>query len=157
MPTDQPPTEIPPEVEEPLTAPVKKPRKPRGKNKPKVKPVPDKPVEIPVQDVNEAPKSPVLRPAGLSFPELEKQVLAARNQPKPEPFVPQITERQAEKTRLEMEAGAKRTAYFEEQERLRVLPPPDPHAPINTPVHRPGDFTPKMGSKDPAIASQTLK
>ena len=153
MPTDQKTDPMPHAVPDadpyPTPVRVKTPRKPRVKKPPKEKPV-DKPVDIPLQDVNEAPKNTVVREAGLSFPELEAQVMAARNQPKPEYVPPKPTPRQAEKIKQEMEAGAKRTAYFQEQEKLRQQIPPDPNEPTNTPVFRPKEFVPNINSKDPA-------
>ena len=176
MPTDQPPAgqaplEGPPS--EPAPVPVKKSRKPRAKKTPKVKPD-DRPVDIPddhpalqaapdpkidaVAAAEEISKNVEVRSAKLTWPEFEAQVMSARNQPKPEYVPPVPTARQAEKTRLEMEAGAKRTAYFQEQERLRQQIPPDPSdAPLPTPVFRPKDFVPKHGSKDPGISSQNIK
>jgi hypothetical protein len=160
MPTDQKidpmPHAVPDADPYPTPVRVKTPRKPRGPNKPKVKPV-DKPVDIPLQDVNEAPKNTVVRAAALSFPELEAQVLAARTQPKVEYVPPTPTPRQAEKIKQEMEAGAKRTAYFQEQERLRAQIKPDVNEATTTPVFRPKDFVPKHGSRDPGITSPTLK
>lgn len=56
----------------------------------------------------------------------------------PPPVGPTV--RQAEQTRLEMEAGAKRSAYYAEQEAKRPRPAPEPNQGTNTEVPRSGEY-----------------
>lgn len=69
---------------------------------------------------------------------------AARN---PEPKVytpPPVSERMAEQTRLEMEAGRKRVEEFDAMQASRPRPTPivDPREGTSVPVFRPADFVP---------------
>lgn len=164
MPTDQNDNQQAPP--EPVKA--KKPRKPRGPNKPKVKPV-DKPIEIPDDhpalatqpdpriDAEAAVKNVQIRPAALTWPEFEAQIIAKQNQQPAEYTPPKPTERQQARIDEEIAAGRRRLAHFEAQEKLRVQPPPDPNEPKNVQVFRPGNSVPGINSKDPAIASVNLK
>lgn len=73
-----------------------------------------------------------------------EKIMEARRAVSVKPYIaPPIPAQISEQTRMEMEAGKKRVAHFEEQERLR--PRPHRNADVNgtmVPVFRPDDFIP---------------
>lgn len=69
-------------------------------------------------------------------------VMAARNVVEKPYTPPAVPERIAESTRLEMAAGAKRVAEFEQIEAQRPKRPVDPSNGTMTPVFRPADYVP---------------
>jgi hypothetical protein len=84
---------------------------------------------------------------------------AARN-PEVVPYTPPAVPKAiAESTRLEMEAGRKRVAEFEEMERLRPKPAPvqDPHAGSSTAIFRPADYVPDQRKGQGNAASDSAR
>lgn len=85
------------------------------------------------------------------------KVLAARQLDQPKPYVtPPIPPRIAEQTRLEMEAGARRVAEFQEQQASRPRPP----APVDgstTSVFRPEDYVPNQKKGEGLLASNSAR
>lgn len=71
-----------------------------------------------------------------------EKLLADRNKPEPVYVPPAPHPRQLEQTRLEMEAGAKRVAENEAEQ--RPVHPRDPSEGTSTPVYRPVEFVPNM-------------
>lgn len=74
--------------------------------------------------------------------EFERQVMEIRNAPPPPVYVPpEPTARQKANTLAEMEAGAARVRFAEEQQAKRPVVPPDAGTGSSTPVFRPGEYT----------------
>lgn len=84
-------------------------------------------------------------PQPRTLAELHDRIVALR-QPKPAYVPPPPTERQAERTRLEMEAGRRATERATAQQTARPATQPDRTQGVNTPVHRPADYDEYRGS-----------
>ncbi len=175
MPTDNQTDNTP--VQMPVTETPRAPKKPRGRPK-KPKPVPAPanitedtdpaliyPVELPEPPPSTEPINIVnadvdaasieFRKQNLKWQELQDQITAAKIVPPPPPPPAVATPRQQTQIELEMAAGARRTAYFQEQDRLRTQIKPDASEGTTTPVFRDGTHVPNMDSKDPLL--KTLK
>jgi hypothetical protein len=89
--------------------------------------------------------------------EFEAAVLAVRKQETQAPLPPmQPPAAISEQTKREMAAGAKQSAYWAEQSKLRPLPTAKEirEAGVNTPVFRPGEFTHEKGGVDKQLVTQ---
>lgn len=91
--------------------------------------------------------------------DFEAAVMAARRQADKPPSAPQpVPPAISAQTRKEMEAGAKQSAYWKEQQKLRPLPNAKEiqAAGSNTPVFRPGEFMHEKGSVDKHLVTTQL-
>jgi hypothetical protein len=71
--------------------------------------------------------------------------LAAAQHPAPAPYVPPpVSERIAEQTRQEIEAGRRTVAMHEERQKFRPKPVADPREGSTKSILRPEDFVPKF-------------
>lgn len=91
--------------------------------------------------------------------EFEAAVLAVRAQETAAPLPPMPVPRAiSEQTRREMEAGAKQSAYWKEQQKQRPLPNAKEiqAAGVNTPVFRPGEYAHEKGGIDKHLVTQNM-
>ena len=91
--------------------------------------------------------------------EFEAAVMAVRRQEAQPPPPPQpVPLAIAEQTRREMEAGAKQSAYWAEQQKFRPLPTAKEiqAAGTNTPVFRPGEYMHEKGAVDKNLVTQNV-
>jgi hypothetical protein len=91
-------------------------------------------------------------PAARSIEELHERIIAMRNEKPPEYVAPALHPAIAENTRLEMEEGAKRVAYIENERAKLLQPKPEVES---TPVYRPAEYVPDMNHG--FVAGKTLK
>lgn len=115
-----------------------------------LKPEPEKPAEEPKLEPEKPAEDPPIKfkdeVRSTSWQEFEAAVLKAREVPEKVIIPPAPTERQAERTRLEQEAGRRRIAVNEAQLAYRNPGTAVPDArelaaqPTTTPVFRPNDF-----------------
>lgn len=88
-----------------------------------------------------------------------QQLSEARNPPVKEYKTPPVPKAVQTQTELEMAAGRKRVAEFQqmEVERQALSPKPEPHAATTTPVFRPADYVPDQKKNQGNTAVNRLR
>lgn len=93
--------------------------------------------------------SEVVLDPDLPRDELERRLLALRDPPPPVVYVPSPpTARMVANTEAEMAAGRRRNAHFEEMERNRPKPEPDPRDGTSIEVRRDGQYVHEKGNNN---------
>ena len=86
----------------------------------------------------------ILSPAAKRLRAVQEEILARRNEVKPEYVPPPPPPGIQEKTRLELEEGRRRVAMAEEAKVKRPQPKREAGDGHTVPVYRPADFVPNM-------------
>ena len=99
------------------------------------------------QQTLEVPEQ-MLSPAAKRLRDVQAEIIAMRNAPKPVYIAPPIPAAIAEKTRIEQEEGRRLVSLSKARQEALPVKPKDKADGTVVPVYRPGDFVPNFKQGD---------